>query len=92
MHDPPVLRLSQYKLMEVVFQVVGNSGATMPVVHGHVGQGGVALRVISNISHLIVGCTTFNLSLPFVSLNIQFDFLYEVHYLKVGKSSAPVLV
>ena len=49
MHDPPVLRLSQYKLMEVVFQVVGNSGATMPVVHGHVGQGRVALRVFSNI-------------------------------------------
>ena len=49
MHDPPVLRLSQYKLMEVVFQVVGNSRATVPVVHGHVGQGRVALRVISNI-------------------------------------------
>ena len=78
--------------MEVVFQVVGNSGATVPVVHGHVGQGRVALRVISNISHLIVGCTTFKLCLPFVSLNIQFDFLYEVDYLKVGKSSAPVLV
>ena len=78
--------------MEVVFQVVCNSGATVPVVHGHVGQGGVALRVISNISHLIVGCTTLQLCLFFVYLNIHFDFLYEVDYLKVGKSSAPVLV
>ena len=78
--------------MEVIFQVVGNTGATVPVVHGHVGQGRVTLRVISNISHLIVGCTTLQLCLFFVYLNIHFDFLYEVDYLKVGKSSAPVLV
>ena len=45
----PVLRLCQYELMEVIFEIVCHPGPTVTIVHCHVSQRGVPLQYSRSI-------------------------------------------